>query len=168
MLSGQLQSATRISRVDILDYGVPSRYRPSMRKVTYAELRSGTVELNGEEVRTSSLSSFRRARKVARELKDWVESGKMDLALPTRADRSRKSRHSRCTRAQQGPRVLDIMDRPVISIGEDEEITTAAKKLLKGETNHLPVINGNRAYWSGSSPPSMSPKQWQTPARPTW
>jgi CBS domain-containing protein len=39
-----------------------------------------------------------------------------------------------------GPRVLDIMDRTVIAIGQDEEIRTAAKKLLKGETNHLPVI----------------------------
>jgi CBS domain-containing protein len=29
----------------------------------------------------------------------------------------------------------------VVSIGEDEEIITAAKKLLRGETNHLPVIN---------------------------
>jgi len=41
-----------------------------------------------------------------------------------------------------GPRVLDIMDRQVVTIGEDEEIRTAAQKLLKGETNHLPVING--------------------------
>jgi CBS domain-containing protein len=36
------------------------------------------------------------------------------------------------------------MDQRVISIGEDDEITTAAKKLLKGETNHLPVLNGNK------------------------
>jgi CBS domain-containing protein len=41
----------------------------------------------------------------------------------------------------KGPRVLDIMDRNVVSIAEDEEIKTAAQKLLKGETNHLPVIN---------------------------
>ncbi|HPS22107.1 MAG TPA: CBS domain-containing protein, partial [Methanoregulaceae archaeon] len=41
----------------------------------------------------------------------------------------------------RGPRVLDIMDRKVIAIREDEEIRAAAQKLLKGETNHLPVIN---------------------------
>jgi CBS domain-containing protein len=40
----------------------------------------------------------------------------------------------------RGPRVLDIMDRKVTAIGQDEEIRTAAQKLLKGETNHLPVI----------------------------
>jgi CBS domain-containing protein len=129
--------------VDIMDYGVPSRNRPSLRKVTYAELRSGTVELNGEEVRTSSLSSFRRARQVAGELKHWVESGKMTLALPTRpinATRQAKPMHQ----SKTSPRVLDIMDQRVVSIGEDEEITTAAKKLLKGETNHLPVINSKK------------------------
>jgi CBS domain-containing protein len=42
---------------------------------------------------------------------------------------------------KKGPRVLDIMDRSVHTIGETEEIRTAAKKLLKGETNHLPVVN---------------------------
>jgi len=129
--------------VDILDYSVPSRSRPSMRKVNYAELRSGTVELNGEEIKTSSLSSFRNARKVAGELKSWVETGKMELALPTRViDPAKASRPM--YQSVQGPRVLDIMDRNVVSIGEEEEIRTAAQKLLKGETNHLPVINGNK------------------------
>lgn len=127
--------------VDLLDYAVPSRSRPVLRKVNYAELRSGSIELNGEEVKTSSLSSFRRARQVAAELKGWVEQGKMQLALPTRLiDPKKASRPMHQTTL--GPRVLDIMDRKVVSIREDEEIKTAAKKLLKGETNHLPVING--------------------------
>jgi uncharacterized protein (DUF39 family) len=126
--------------VDIVDYGVPSRNRPSLRKVSYAELRSGAIELNGEEVRTSSLSSFRKAREVAQTLKEWVEKGKMGVALPTRqiepAKRVKPLHESLTT-----PRVLDIMDRDVVSIGEDDDIKTAARKLLKGETNHLPVLD---------------------------
>jgi uncharacterized protein (DUF39 family) len=129
--------------VDIMDYGIPSRNRPSLHKVTYAELRSGTVELNGEEVRTSSLSSFRRARQVAGELKHWVESGKMTLALSTRPIDPKKQAKP-MHQSKTSPRVLEIMDQRVVSIGEDEEITTAAKKLLKGETNHLPVLNGKK------------------------
>lgn len=126
--------------VDILDYGVPSRSRPVIRKATYAELRSGAVDVGGEEIRTSPLSSFRRARRVAGELKSWVESGKMELALPTRAiDPAKQARPMYQTK--KGARVLDIMNRSVITIGETEEIRTAAKKLLKGETNHLPVVN---------------------------
>jgi len=126
--------------VDLLDYGIPSRNRPEVRKVTYAELRSGTVTVNGEEVRTSSLSSFRRARMVAESLKDWVTAGKMTLTLPSRKiDPLQQARPMHET--IKSPRVLDIMDRNVVSIGEGEEIRTAARKLLKGETNHLPVIN---------------------------
>ncbi|HQP72342.1 MAG TPA: CBS domain-containing protein, partial [Methanoculleus sp.] len=41
------------------------------------------------------------------------------------------------------PRVREIMDRRVISITEDEDIRVAAKKLLKGETNHLPVVDAS-------------------------
>jgi uncharacterized protein (DUF39 family)/predicted transcriptional regulator len=127
--------------VDLLDYGVPSRNRPSLRKVNYAELKSGVIDLNGDEVRTSSLSSFRRARQVASELKKWVEHGTLQLTLPTRPiDPKKQVRPMHQT--STGPRVLDIMDRQVVTIGEDEEIRTAAQKLLKGETNHLPVING--------------------------
>jgi len=126
--------------VDILDYGVPSRSRPTVRTATYAELRSGSVEIEGDDVRTSSLSSFRGARKVAGELKEWVEQGKMQLALPTRPiDPARQARPMFQT--VKGPRVLDIMNRSVITIGESEEIQTAAKKLLKGDVNHLPVVN---------------------------
>jgi len=108
--------------------------------VNYADLKSGMVELNGEEVRTSSLSSYRRSREVALELKCMVESGKMELTLPTRRiDATKSAQPMRET--EQGPRVLDIMDRLVISISETEEIRTAARKLLKGETNHLPVLD---------------------------
>jgi L-aspartate semialdehyde sulfurtransferase len=125
--------------VDVIDYGIPSRSRPSFCKVSYAELKSGFVELNGEEVRTSSLSSFRKAREIAHIVKEWVEAGTLSPALPTRPiDPTKSAMPLRET--VRGPRVLDIMDRTVIAIGQDEEIRTAALKLLKGETNHLPVI----------------------------
>ena len=127
--------------VDVIDYSSPSRSRPSLARVNYAMLRSGKVEIGGEEVRTSSLSSFRRARAVAGELKKWVESGRMTLSLPTRRlDPARRAEPMRET--VQGPRVLQIMQRRVATIGEEEPIREAAAKLLRGETNHLPVVNG--------------------------
>ena len=128
--------------VDLVDYGVPSRSRPVIRSVNYAELRSGAVEVNGEQVRTSSLSSFNRARKVAAELKSWVEKGTLELALPTRRIDNTKKAHPMHEK-KKGPRVLDIMDRQVVTVGESEEIRAAAQKLLKGETNHLPVITND-------------------------
>ncbi len=127
--------------VDLVDYGVPSRNRPTLKKVTYAELRSGSVSLNGEEIRTSSLSSYNRAQRVALTLKDWICAGKMELSLPTRRIDPTRQAHP-MHETVKGPRVADIMDKNIVSIGEGEEIRTAAQKLLKGETNHLPVING--------------------------
>jgi len=127
-------------QVSVIDYGVPSRDRPALRTVNYAELRSGQVELNGEQVKTSSLSSYRRAKEVAVELKGWVEAGKMTLALPTRPiDPLKAAQPMRET--GRSPRVQDIMDRNVVSIAEDEVIKAAAAKLLKGETNHLVVVD---------------------------
>ncbi|MDI9632663.1 MAG: homocysteine biosynthesis protein [Methanolinea sp.] len=126
--------------VDVIDYSVPSRSRPSLARVNYAMLRSGKVEIGGEEVRTSSLSSFSRARMVAAELKKWVEGGRLVLTLPTRRlDPTRRAEPMRET--VQGPRVVQIMQHRVPTIGEDEHIREAAARLLKGETNHLPVVN---------------------------
>ncbi|NYT05937.1 MAG: CBS domain-containing protein [Methanomicrobiales archaeon] len=124
----------------IVDYGVPARDRPVVRTATYAELRSGKIEIAGEDVRTSSLSSFRKAREVAAALADRVRTGKMGLALPIRRiDATRRVHPLRET--QRTPRVRDIMQRAVPHIGKDEEIATAARTLLKGETNHLPVLD---------------------------
>lgn len=126
--------------VDVVDYGVPGRARPSLRKVSYAELRSGHVEIEGEEVATSPLSSFRMARQVASVLADRISSGGMTLALPTRPiDRTKTARPM--VETAQGPRVREIMDRQVVAITGDESVTVAAKKLLKGETNHLVVLD---------------------------
>ena len=126
--------------VDVVDYGVPGRARPSLRKVSYAELRSGHVEIEGEEVATSPLSSFRMARQVASVLADRISSGRMTLALPTRPiDRTKTVRPM--VETAQGPRVREIMDRQVVAITGDESVTVAAKKLLKGETNHLVVLD---------------------------
>lgn len=127
---------------DVIDYGVPRRDRPSVKKVSYADLKSGSVEIGGETVQTSSLSSYRKAREVAAELKRWIEAGSMELALPTRRiSPTRKANPMRET--ARAPRVREIMNKKVVSITEDEEIRTAAKKLLKGETNHLPVLDKN-------------------------
>ncbi len=124
----------------IKDYGVPSRNRPTIRQVNYAELKSGSVELNGEEIKTSSLSSYRKALEVANTLKNWIEAGEMTLFLPTRKiDPSKQTKPMRETR--RVGLVSEFMQRKVTTIKENEEISVAAKKLLRGETNHLVVVS---------------------------
>ena len=127
-------------KTTIADYGVPNRNRPDLREVTYAELKSGHVEINGEDVKTSSLSSYKKAMEVADELKGWIEGGRMQLALPTRRIRTDSAARPMRDRAR-APQVRDIMNTSLVTISEDEDIQTAAKRLLRGETNHLPVLD---------------------------
>jgi len=124
----------------IVDYGTPRRDRPVVRTVSYAELKSGHVEIDGELVRTSSMSSYSRARQVAHELKSLVEAGSFTVALPTRRINTGKRSHP-MRETRHTPRIREIMNAGVTTITEDESVKTAARKLLRGETNHLPVID---------------------------
>ncbi len=63
----------------VLDYSVQSRMRLSIREVSYAELRSGTIEINDKKVKTSSLSSYAKARQVAETLKKQIANGEFLL-----------------------------------------------------------------------------------------
>lgn len=66
----------------IIDYGVPSRKRPEVKKVSYAELKSGYVEIEGQKVKTSSLSSLYMAKKIAELLKEKIQKGEFIPTLP--------------------------------------------------------------------------------------
>ncbi len=50
--------------------------------VSYGDLRSGTIEVKGKKIRTAGLSSYVKARKIAGELKRWIEAGEFVLGRP--------------------------------------------------------------------------------------
>lgn len=66
----------------IYDYSVQQRSKPNFGRVSYAQLRSGKIEINGKTVRTAPVSSYAKARMVAQELKEWVKQGKFYLQKP--------------------------------------------------------------------------------------
>jgi len=66
----------------LIDYSTQSRNRKPIKHFSYAELRSGRVELFGKEVRTSSLSSYLKARQIAETLAERIESGEFLLTEP--------------------------------------------------------------------------------------
>jgi len=86
ILDEEIMRAVSIRDEDIfapvLDYSVPSRNRGALAEVSYADLRSGSIELFGKRVRTSSLSSYLMARRIAEELKRRIEEGRFLLAKP--------------------------------------------------------------------------------------
>ncbi len=68
--------------VTIRDFGLPSRDRPALRSVTYAELRSGRVRLGGRIVPALPLSSLVLSRRIADELQRRIEAGTFLLTAP--------------------------------------------------------------------------------------
>jgi uncharacterized protein (DUF39 family)/Pyruvate/2-oxoacid:ferredoxin oxidoreductase delta subunit len=86
VLDSEIAKNTGISDEEIftqvLDYGIPSRNRPALKKVSYAELKSGFIEINGRRVRTSPLSSYAKAKEIADALKSWIKKGEFKLSTP--------------------------------------------------------------------------------------
>jgi len=65
----------------ICDYSKPDH--PAVARASYAELRSGWIQLNGKRVKTAPLSSLARARRIAEELKKRLLSGEFPLREPS-------------------------------------------------------------------------------------
>lgn len=66
----------------VIDYGIPRRSRPSFGRVTYAQLRAGSIEVEGRKVQTGPISSLAKARRIADVLKSWVRDERMQLSQP--------------------------------------------------------------------------------------
>ncbi len=70
----------------IVDYGAAyPLFKPgNLGYVSYAELKSGQITVNGKEVRTAPLSSMPRAREIASILKEWIQKGEFQLTEPVK------------------------------------------------------------------------------------
>lgn len=66
----------------IVDYSVPRRSKPTYGLVSYRQLRSGMIEVNGKQVPTAPLSSLAKAREIAKVLAGWIREGKFFLSKP--------------------------------------------------------------------------------------
>ena len=64
----------------VLDYGTEGA--PALGRVNYAQLRSGTIKVNGKKVRTAPVSSLVKARKIADLLKEKIKKGEFELTKP--------------------------------------------------------------------------------------
>jgi len=68
----------------VLDYSgdYPQMKPDILGEVSYAELRSGKIWLQGKEIPTASLSSYPKAVEIAQTLKDWIKRGDFLLTDP--------------------------------------------------------------------------------------
>lgn len=70
--------------VPVVDYGLayPQDGGSPITYVTYGQLRSGEIVLDGRKVVTAPLSSYSAALEIADILKQWIQSGKFILGEP--------------------------------------------------------------------------------------
>jgi L-aspartate semialdehyde sulfurtransferase len=66
----------------IVDFSIPRRVRPTFGLVSYAQLKSGRITIEGRTVRVASLASLFLSRQVAQELKQWITEGIFTLTEP--------------------------------------------------------------------------------------
>jgi L-aspartate semialdehyde sulfurtransferase len=88
VLNEEMAAYTAVSDEDlftpIVDYShdYPNATGKTLGQASYAQLRQGTIELEGKTVQTVPLSSLVRAREIAALLKDWILKGKFFIGEP--------------------------------------------------------------------------------------
>ena len=88
LLNEEIAQFTAVSDEEIftqiIDYGndYPNGVSKSYGQVSYAELKSGSIKLKGQEVPTVPLSSVVRAREIADILKNKISQGKFMIGEP--------------------------------------------------------------------------------------
>lgn len=145
ILNEGIAKRTAISDEDIAcniyDYGVPRRSRPVIKETNYKELKTGKIEINGMEIKTSPLSSYKKAEEVADELKRWIINGKFFLTEPVNHVPSKGYTVNPLEIKKPSVLIRDIESKPAIITQPTEEISDVAKKLVQNNVNHLPVVD---------------------------
>ena len=135
------KTAIRDSEIltDIVDYSVPRRDRPKFGQVSYKELKSGSIIVNGKKVRVSSLSSLKMAKKVSSTLKSWIAEGSFLLTSPIER-LPNDSIFKPMRQTEEIPFVVSVM-HPAITCTEDEEIRAIAERIVTKSVNHIVVVD---------------------------
>jgi len=88
ILSEEILQYTTVTDDDIwaavVDYSqaYPQMKPDILAEVSYAQLKSGKIKVQGKEVPAASLSSYPRAVEIAHILKEWIRSGQFLLTEP--------------------------------------------------------------------------------------
>ncbi len=124
---------------NVIDYGVPRKDRPKLAKVSYKELKSGAIIVDGRKIRVSSLSSLKTARKVSATLKTWIETGEFYLTSPVeRLPLDSVFRPMKQT--EETSFVANVMQKAV-TCSEDETVQAIAERIVTKSVNHIIVVD---------------------------
>jgi len=125
---------------NILDYGVPSRSRPAVKKGSYADLKLGKVVINGRSIPTSPLSSFKYAKEIAEALKAWMKEGLFFLSRPAELLPNQREFKPLEVRRHE-LRVKDIMTAKVTTAKPNDDVRTIASLIVRNGVDHVPIVD---------------------------
>jgi L-aspartate semialdehyde sulfurtransferase len=133
--------------VRILDYGVQRRDRPLVKEVTYEELFSGKVDLDGKTVRSSPLSSLKISVKIMKELSGWIEDKEFFLTAPLEA--LPKDTTVRVMKPRRDvPFVEDVMTKKVISATASDSLAKVSEMIITHGIDQIPIVD-NEGHLEG-------------------
>ena len=124
---------------DVIDYGVPRRDKPNLRQVSYKELKSGYIDINGKRVKCSSMSSFYHAQKIANTLKEWIQEGKFFLNPP--AETLSTTREFKPMKITSEIKFVKDLKKKAEICYDDCEIKIVAEKIVKQNINHVVITD---------------------------
>ncbi|HUJ85213.1 MAG TPA: homocysteine biosynthesis protein, partial [Candidatus Acidoferrales bacterium] len=124
---------------NVVDYGVPRRERPKLAKVSYKELKSGSIIVNNKKIKVSSLSSLKNARKIAGTLKQWIEESKFFLTAPVET-LPLDTLFKPMKQTEETPYVTNVMHKAV-TCKENEEVRAIAERIVTKSVNHIVVVD---------------------------
>ncbi|MEJ5328034.1 MAG: homocysteine biosynthesis protein [Candidatus Bathyarchaeia archaeon] len=124
---------------NVVDYGVPRRDRPVLGRVSYKELKSGSITIGDRRIRVSSLSSLKTARKIAATLKKWIEEGEFYLTAPVeRLPLDTVFKPMRQT--EEVSFVANVMQK-AITCKETEPLQAVAERIVTRSVNHIVMVD---------------------------
>ncbi len=124
---------------NVVDYGVPRKNRPKLAEVSYKELKSGSITVNDQRIRVSSLSSLKTARKIAGTLQSWITHGEFFLTAPVER-LPIDSVFKPMPQTEETPFVANVMQEAV-TCSESEEVKTIAERIVTRSVNHIVVVD---------------------------
>jgi uncharacterized protein (DUF39 family)/CBS domain-containing protein len=124
---------------DVVDYGVPRRDRPNLRKISYKELKSGYINLNDKKVKCSSLSSLYHSQKIAETLKNWILD--RDFFLNPPAETLPKDTIYKPMKLVSELKFVKDLKKPAEICYEDCDIKIVAEKIVRKNTNHIVITD---------------------------
>ena len=147
ILDAEMAKATAVRDADIevsiKDYSIGKRDRPVVRKANYEELKSGSILLNDKMVSTSSMSSFKKARQVADELKNRIAAGTFFLGEKTTSlPKNQTTKPMKET--NKIPIVCDVMEKNAVTVEMTDGFIEAAKLMKQNERNHISVVSNGK------------------------